>query len=91
MNIILWIILGALAGWIASMIVGKNREMGAIANILTGIIGAAVGGWIADALGIGAISGFNLGSLLIAIAGSVVLLVVINLIRRALGKQTAEK
>ena len=48
MNIIIWIIFGALAGWIASMIMNKNKQMGAIANIVVGVIGAFVGGYIMD-------------------------------------------
>ncbi len=82
MNIILWIIFGALAGWIASIIVGKNASMGALANIIVGIVGAGIGGWIASALGLGGISGFNLWSLLIAVGGAVLLLLIINLIRK---------
>lgn len=46
MGIITWIIVGAIAGWIASMIMGKNEEMGAIANIVVGIIGAIIGGFV---------------------------------------------
>ena len=82
MNILLWIILGALAGWIASMIVGKDSQMGALANIVIGVIGAGIGGWVASMFGLGGISGFNLWSLLIAVAGAVILLAIINLIKR---------
>lgn len=82
MNIILWIVFGALAGWIASIITGKNARMGALGNIVVGIVGSALGGWIASALGLGAITGFNLWSLLIAVGGAVLLLAIINLICR---------
>ena len=51
MNFILWIIFGALAGWIASIIMGNNRKMGAIANIVTGIVGAFIGGWVMSFFG----------------------------------------
>ena len=73
MNIIVWIILGALAGWIASIIMKKNKQMGAIANIVVGIIGAFLGGFIMDTLGVSVGGGF-VGSLLVAILGAVVFL-----------------
>ena len=56
--------------------------MGWLANIVVGIVGAGIGGWIASFVGLGGISGFNLYSLLIAIAGAVILLFLVNLIRR---------
>ncbi len=82
MNIILWIIFGALAGWIASIIMGRNKQMGAIANIVVGIVGAFLGGWLFSLFGAQGVTGFNLSSLLVAIVGAVVLLFVIGLIRR---------
>jgi uncharacterized membrane protein YeaQ/YmgE (transglycosylase-associated protein family) len=82
MGIVLWIVLGAFAGWIASIIMGRNRGMGWIANTVVGIIGAALGGWISSwLLGVD-IKGFNLPSLLIAIGGACLLLLVIGLFRR---------
>ena len=51
MNIFVWIIFGAIAGWIASIVMGKNRQMGAIANIIVGIIGAFLGGYIMQFFG----------------------------------------
>ncbi len=74
MGIVAWIIFGALAGWIASLIMNTDQEQGALANIVIGIIGAMIGGFIARALGGSGVSGFNLGSLLVAILGSIVLL-----------------
>ncbi len=82
MNFILWIIFGALAGWIASIIMGKNKQMGAIANIVVGIVGAFIGGWIMSFFGAQGVTGFNLPSLLVAIGGAVVLLFVVGLLRR---------
>lgn len=81
MNIITWIILGALAGWIASIVMGRNKKMGAIANIVTGIIGAFVGGQIMDFFGAKGVTGFNLPSLGVAVLGAVVLLYVLGMIR----------
>lgn len=85
MNILAWIIFGALAGWIASMIMGTNAQMGAIANIIVGIIGAFIGGMIARALGGDGVTGFNLGSLIVAILGSVILLFIVRLFSRGSG------
>jgi uncharacterized membrane protein YeaQ/YmgE (transglycosylase-associated protein family) len=82
-SIIVWIILGALAGWIASMIMGRDSQMGAGANIVVGIIGALIGGFIMNALGGPGVTGFNLYSILVAIGGAVVLLFLVGLFRRA--------
>jgi len=83
MNILLWIVLGALAGWIAGFIMGNgNRNW--LGNIIIGILGAALGGFVAAALGLGGISGFNLYSLLVAVGGACLLLALFNLIRRKL-------
>ena len=79
MGILSWIIIGALAGWIASMITGKNREMGAGSNILVGIIGAFIGGFIMNYFGRTGYTGFNLWSFLVALGGSVILLLILNL------------
>ncbi len=83
MGLLGWIVVGALAGWIASMIVGKNKEMGLLANIVVGVIGAFIGGFIVNLIGGEGITGFNLWSILVAIGGSVILLTLINLIRRS--------
>lgn len=83
MNLIIWLIFGALAGWIASMIMRTDAEQGAVANIIVGILGALVGGFISRALGGPDVSaGFNLMSLIIAIIGAVVLLAVVRMFRR---------
>ncbi|NWG06331.1 MAG: GlsB/YeaQ/YmgE family stress response membrane protein [Chloroflexi bacterium] len=82
MGWLLWIIFGAFAGWIASIIMGKNKKMGAIANIVVGIAGAFIGGWIMNQFGAQGVTGFNLPSLLVAIGGAVVLLFLVGLIRR---------
>ena len=82
MNILAWIVLGALAGWIASIIMGRNKKMGAIANIIVGIIGAFIGGYIVDFFGVEVEAGFNFASLLVAIVGAVVLLFILGLFSR---------
>ncbi len=82
MGIISWIIVGALAGWIASMIMGKNAQMGAIANIIVGIIGAFIGGFVMNLLGFGGVDGLNISSILVAILGAVILLAIISAVQR---------
>ncbi|MDB5164173.1 MAG: Transglycosylase-associated protein [Candidatus Saccharibacteria bacterium] len=74
MNIILWIVFGAIVGWIASLIMNTNQEMGAMANITVGIVGAFLGGIISRLFGGPTVTGFNLGSFIIAIIGAIVLL-----------------
>lgn len=83
MNIVFWVVLGALAGWIASMVMGRNAQMGAVANIIVGIIGALIGGFVMNSLGASGVTGFNLYSVLVAIGGAIVLLFVVGLFRRA--------
>lgn len=84
MTILFWIIFGALAGWIASIILGKNSQMGAIGNIVIGIGGAFLGGFLSTALGgpDADLGSPGLSSVFIAILGAVLLLWIINLIRR---------
>lgn len=82
MGIIAWIIMGALAGWIASKIMGTDEEQGAFANILVGIIGALVGGFVFNAFGGSGVNGFNLYSLLVATLGSIVVLALYKALRK---------
>ena len=82
MSLIGWIVLGALAGWIASIIMGRNDRMGCITNIVVGIVGAFLGGWIFSLFGGTGITGFNLWSFLVAIVGAVVLLAIVGLFTR---------
>ncbi len=75
MNIIGWLIIGALAGWIASMIAGTDAQQGWLMNIVVGILGAFIGGFLFGLVtGSDFMAGFNLGTLLVAIMGAVVLL-----------------
>lgn len=74
MNFVIWIIFGALAGWLASMFMGTDKQQGALLNIILGIVGAFVGGFIFNMFGASGVSGFNLYSLLVAVLGSVVLI-----------------
>jgi len=76
-----WIVLGGLAGWVASLITKNNARMGILANIVVGIIGALAGTFILNFAGIKGMTGFNLYSFLVALGGSLLLLVLVNLIR----------
>jgi uncharacterized membrane protein YeaQ/YmgE (transglycosylase-associated protein family) len=80
MGIILWIIFGALVGWIASMIMGTGY--GVIVDIIIGIVGSVVGGWLMSLFGSSGVSGFNFYSFLVAILGAVVLIAVVKALRR---------
>lgn len=81
-NILVWIIVGAIAGWLASLVMGTNASQGLLTDIIVGIIGAFIGGWLLDALGVGgAVTGLNIGSILTAFLGAVVLLALLRLIR----------
>lgn len=77
-----WIIIGALAGWLGSIMTGNNARMGALMNIVVGVAGALLGGLIFNWIGGLGITGFNLWSLLVAVVGAVILLSVVNLFRR---------
>jgi uncharacterized membrane protein YeaQ/YmgE (transglycosylase-associated protein family) len=72
MSILTWIILGALAGWVVSLIAKTNGEQGAFGNILVGIVGALIGGFLGSALFDLDVTGLNLTSILLAVAGGLV-------------------
>ena len=80
MSIISWIVLGGIAGWLASIITKRNDQMGCITNIIAGIIGAVVGGWVFSWFGGTSVTGFNLTSLLVALVGTIIVLAIVNLI-----------
>ena len=80
MSILGWIVLGGIAGWLASIITGRNDRMGCITNILAGVLGGVVGGWIFSLFGGPEVTGFNLMSLVVAVVGAVVVLAIVNLI-----------
>ncbi len=82
MGIILWIVFGALAGWIASMIMGTNAQQGVVLNIVVGVVGAILGGWIMSFFNNSGVSGFNFYSFIVAIIGACVLLALFKLVRK---------
>jgi len=85
-NFILWLLFGALVGWLASIVMRTDAQQGALLNIVVGIVGAFTGGFVFNLLGIGGSSlnsnNFSLGGLLVAFVGAVILLAIVNLVRR---------
>ncbi|AKJ30617.1 transglycosylase [Caldimonas brevitalea] len=84
-NFIVWLVVGGVIGWIASMIMRTDAQQGVVLNIVVGIIGAALGGWLISPLvGVPSINqdAFSVGALLVSLVGAVILLAVVNLLRR---------
>ena len=82
MGYITWIILGALSGWIASIIMGKGSKMGAVANVIVGVAGAFIGGFVFNILGARGVTGLNIRSVIVSVIGACILLYVVNKIKR---------
>ena len=85
MNFIIWLVVGGLIGWVASMIMKTDAQQGMILNIVVGIVGAFLGGWlISPLLGVPTINqnAFSIGALLVSLLGAVILLAIVNLFRR---------
>ena len=82
MGIILWIIFGGLVGWVASLIMKTDAQQGIMLNIIVGIIGAVIGGWLMSFFGQGAVNGFNFYSFLVALLGAIVLIAIVKALRR---------
>ncbi|QQR65312.1 GlsB/YeaQ/YmgE family stress response membrane protein [Candidatus Kaiserbacteria bacterium] len=81
MSILLWILFGGLVGWIASLIMGTDGQQGIILNIVVGIIGSSIGGYIMHALGKGGVGGFTVRSFAVGVIGAVVLIAIFQFIR----------
>src|SRR5512144_2642521 len=85
-NFFLWLLFGALVGWLASLVMRTDAQQGLLLNIVVGIVGAFLGGLVFNLLGIGGSSinnsDFSLSALLVAFVGAIILLAIVNLIRR---------
>lgn len=84
-NLIIWLIVGGLIGWVASLIMKTDGQQGIILNVVIGIVGAMLGGWLlAPMLGTGTINqgNFSLPALGVSLLGAVILLAIVNLVRR---------
>ena len=85
MNLIIWLVVGGLVGWIASMIMRTDAQQGVILNVVVGIISALLGGWLlAPMFGTGTINSndFSLPGLVVSLLGAIILLAIVNLVRR---------
>lgn len=85
MNIIVWLVIGGLIGWVASMVMKTDAQQGVILNVVVGIVGAFIGGWLISPLvGVPTINqdAFSMSALLVSLVGAVILLAIVNLIRR---------
>lgn len=85
MNLIIWLVVGGLIGWVASMIMKTDAQQGVILNVVVGIVGAFIGGWLISPLvGVPTINqdAFSVGALLVSLLGAVILLAIVNLLRR---------
>ena len=85
MNFIIWIVIGGLIGWAASIVMKTDAQQGVVMNVVVGIVGALVGGWLLSPLfGTGTINqnDFSLASLVVSLLGAIILLAVVNLLRK---------
>lgn len=85
MNIIIWLVVGGLLGWIASKIMNTDAQQGVFLNIVVGIVGAVIAGWvISPMVGLPTINqnAFSFGAMLVSLVGAIILLAIVNLFRR---------
>jgi uncharacterized membrane protein YeaQ/YmgE (transglycosylase-associated protein family) len=85
MNLIIWLVIGGLLGWVASIIMRTDAQQGVLLNVIVGIVGALLSGWfISPMVGVPTINqgAFSLGALLVSLIGAVILLAIVNLVRR---------
>jgi uncharacterized membrane protein YeaQ/YmgE (transglycosylase-associated protein family) len=85
MNFIIWIVVGGILGWLASLVMRTDASQGLLLNVVVGIVGALLGGWLlAPLFGTGTINqnDFSISSLLVSFLGAVILLAIVNLLRR---------
>ncbi len=83
MGFLVWIIFGGLVGWIASLVMGTDSQQGLLLNIVIGVVGAILGGWLMTYFGEGGVTGFNFYSFAVALVGAVVLIVIMKALRLA--------
>jgi uncharacterized membrane protein YeaQ/YmgE (transglycosylase-associated protein family) len=84
-NFIIWLVVGGVIGWIASLIMKTDAQQGLFLNVVVGVVGALLGGWLLSPLvGEGTVNSgdFSIGGLLVSLAGAIILLFLVNLIRR---------
>ena len=82
MSIIVWLIVGGIVGWLASILAGTDASMGIVSNVLVGIVGAFIGGLLAQAFGFGPVNVLSFGGFVFALLGSLILLGVVRAVRQ---------
>ena len=85
MNLLIWLVVGGLLGWLASKIMNTDAQQGVLLNVVVGIIGALIGGWLIAPLIGGSTSasgGFDIMGFIAALIGAIILLAIVNLFRR---------
>lgn len=85
MNFIIWIVIGGLIGWVASIVMKTNAQQGIFLNVVVGIVGAMLGGWLlAPIFGTGTINqdNFSVSAMFVSFLGALILLAVVNMVRR---------
>lgn len=85
MNLIIWLIIGGVVGWLASLLMRTDGQQGIVLNVVVGLVGAFLAGWfISPLVGVGTINqnNFSLASVLVSLVGAVILLAIVNLFRR---------
>ncbi len=82
MYILLWLLFGAIVGWLASIVMTTNRRMGLIANIIIGLVGSALGMWLMETLGFGRVDTFSLSGMLVSVGGAALLIAIITAFNR---------
>lgn len=82
MGFFLWIFFGGIVGWIASLVMNTDKSQGMFLNVVVGIVGATIGGWIMSFLGKYPVTGFNLYSFLVALLGAVVLIGIVKVVNK---------
>lgn len=85
MNLIIWLVVGGVIGWLASMVMKTNDQQGLLLNVVVGVVGAVLAGWVISPLvGVGTINqdNFSLPALFVSFIGATILLAIVNLVRR---------
>ena len=84
MNIIIWLVIGGVIGWLASLVMRTDGQQGILLNVVVGIVGSFLGGWLISPLvGVGNLSsGISIGSIIVSLVGAIILLAIVNLFRR---------
>ena len=85
MNFIIWLVIGGVIGWLASIMMKTDGQQGIVLNVVVGIVGAFLGGWLISPLvGVGTINqdNFSLPAMLVSLVGAIILLAIVNLVRR---------